>query len=99
MAWIGSEGIFPLRLIGAEGTGSDTWQVDNTDNQHDPFRLRATEVYQRDDGEGKPVWKMWHFHASPLPPEDEKRPCFDDTGAERGLGANPWGEPLRVVGT
>jgi ketosteroid isomerase-like protein len=98
MAWIGCEGIFPLRLIGAEGTGSETWQVD-TEKEYDPFRLRATEIYRRDDGEGNPVWKMWHFHASPLPPEDELRPCFNDTARERGLGYNPWGEPLRVVGT
>lgn len=97
MAWLGCEGIFPLRAIGDAGTGSETWTLDEP-GDFDPFRLRATEVYQRDDGEGNPEWKMWHFHASPLPPEDEPRPAFGDTAKERGLASNPWGEPLRVVG-
>src|SRR6185437_9630284 len=30
-------------------------------------RGRSTEVYKRDDGEGRLIWKMWHFHCSPLP--------------------------------
>ncbi len=97
MAWLGCEGVFPLRPIGERGTGSDTWQIDQAEVT--PFLLRATEVYQRDDGEGNPVWKMWHFHCSPLPPDDEGRPAFDDTTKSRGLGWTPWGEPLRVTGT
>ena len=96
MGWIASEGVFPLRPIGEAGTGSETWQIDQVEVT--PFRLRATEIYQRDDGEGNPEWRMWHFHCSPLPAEDEPRPAFDDTPAERGLGGTPWGEPLRVVG-
>lgn len=65
---------------------------------------RATEIYKRDDGEGRPIWKMWHFHDSPLPPRDAQRPGFTDTAESRGaLGWNPWGEPLdsirRPVGT
>jgi hypothetical protein len=98
MAWIAVEGVIPLQAIGASGTGSESWQLSEGGDQWDPFRMRATEIYQRDDGEGTPVWKMWHFHASPLPPEDEPRPSIDDTARERGLGTNPWGEPLRVVG-
>jgi hypothetical protein len=97
LGWIAAEGIFPLRPTGASGTGSETWQIDQTEITR--FRLRATEIYHRDDGEGKPVWKMWHFHCSPLPPEDEPKPAFGDTAKDRGLGWNPWGEPLRVVGT
>jgi ketosteroid isomerase-like protein len=97
MAWLGCEGIFPLRSIGASGTGSETWRLDE-DAPVDRFRLRATEIYQRDDGEGRPVWKMWHFHCSPLPPATETRPAFADTPEERGLGGNPWSDPLRVVG-
>jgi hypothetical protein len=96
-AWIAAEGIFPLRAIGASGTGSETWQLEG-DEGLTPFRLRATEIYHRDDGEGNPVWKMWHFHCSPLPPEDEPRPAFGDTPAERGLGGGPTGPPLRVAG-
>ncbi|HEY6418070.1 MAG TPA: nuclear transport factor 2 family protein [Candidatus Binataceae bacterium] len=36
-----------------------------------PFR--TTEVFVREDHEGNPVWKMWHFHASPHAPEGEAR--------------------------
>jgi len=63
-------------------------------------RGRATEVYKRDDGEGRPIWKMWHFHGSPLAPADTHRPGFNDTARSRGeLGWNPWPEPLSVVTT
>jgi hypothetical protein len=60
---------------------------------------RATEIYKRDDGTGRPIWKMWHFHCSTLPDPDRPRPGFNDTARSRGgLGWNPWGAPLRVVG-
>lgn len=29
-----------------------------------PFRI--TECYQKDDGDGAPVWRMWHFHCSQI---------------------------------
>jgi hypothetical protein len=62
-------------------------------------RGRSTEIYKRDDGEGRPIWKMWHFHCSPLPPADALRPGFKDTAQSRGgLGSNPWGEPIQSVG-
>lgn len=100
MAWLCCEGIAPVRIIGAEGTGTDSWRVgDEADpTAYDQARVRATEIYQRDDGEGNPVWKMWHFHASPLPAADEPRPGFGDTSSERGLGGIPCGTPERVVG-
>jgi hypothetical protein len=69
------------------------------DDDYKPIRIRATEVYQRDDGAGEPQWRMWHFHCSFLPDADLKRVGFDDTHTERGLGGNPWGDPLRVVGS
>lgn len=97
LAWIASEGIFPLRPIGQAGTGSATWEIDESEVTR--FGLRATEIYQRDDGQGNPVWKMWHFHCSPMPDEDEPRPAFGDTRRERGLGGSPWGEPQKVVGS
>jgi len=31
-----------------------------------PTTFRVTEVYRKDDGKGNPVWKIWHFHASPI---------------------------------
>jgi len=95
MAWIACEGIFPLREIGDEGTGSETWEV--KEGEYDDYGLRATEIYQRDDGDGNPVWKMWHFHCSPMPAEDEPRPGFGDTRVERGLGGGPGITPLRVT--
>lgn len=32
----------------------------------EPLVYRVTEVYRKDDGTGNPVWKIWHFHASPV---------------------------------
>ena len=34
---------------------------------------------------------MWHFHGSPLPPEDEPRPAFDDIAKEGGIGPETVG--------
>jgi hypothetical protein len=62
-------------------------------------RGRATEIYKRDDGEGRPIWKMWHFHCSALPAADAPRPAFNDTSRSRGgLGSNPWGSALSLIG-
>ncbi|CCH74518.1 conserved hypothetical protein [Nostocoides australiense Ben110] len=98
MAWLACEGIFPLRSIGASGTGSETWRLETDEAQQvDQFHLRATEVYQRDDGDGNPVWKMWHFHCSPMPPTDESRPGLGGTQDERGVGGGPGITPLRVT--
>ncbi|GAA1858824.1 YybH family protein [Microbacterium koreense] len=94
MAWLACEGVFPMQAIGEAGTGSDTWQMKGEATEN---RLRATEIYQRDDGDGNPVWKMWHFHCSPLPDPDEPRPSVGDTGRERGLGHGPGITPLRVT--
>ena len=95
MAWLACEGIFPLREVGSEGVAAEGLQASA---EIIPFRIRATEVYQRDDGESNPAWKMWHFHCSPSPPADEPRPALGGTANERGLGGNPWGEAIRVTG-
>ncbi len=58
------------------------------------FGSKATEIYRRDDGAGRPVWKMWHFQSAPLQPLEFPRPAFDDTLRQRGLGGNPYGQPL-----
>lgn len=47
------------------------------------YHWRATEVYMRDDGAGKPEWRMWHFHCSHHAPDDQPRPGFGDIAAER----------------
>ncbi|GAB3395004.1 MULTISPECIES: YybH family protein [Amycolatopsis] len=39
----------------------------------EPLVFRVTEVYRRDDGKGNPVWKIWHFHASPIASPDLPR--------------------------
>jgi uncharacterized Ntn-hydrolase superfamily protein/ketosteroid isomerase-like protein len=95
MAWLACEGIFPVREVGAGGTGSATWELANGD--YDPFRIRATEIYQRDDGEGNPVWKMWHFHTSPMPDGDEERPGLGGSQNQRGIGYGPGITPIRVT--
>lgn len=97
MAWIATEGLFPERQVGPEGRGSALRPID-PDRVIDFIRVRSTEVYRRDDGEGRPLWRIWHLHASLLCPEDEKRPAFGDTSRERGLGGNPWGPARRVAG-
>ena len=48
-----------------------------------PFRIRSTEIYQRDDGTGRPIWKMWHFHCSPTAGENDARVPFGDSYANR----------------
>ena len=83
VAWLCCEGVTPFRDVGAQGTGSE--MLPGGRGEPAQVRWRATEVYVRDDGEGHPVWKMWHYHCSPLAPEDEPRPGFGDTFAERGV--------------
>ncbi len=64
---------------------------------------RSTEIYHRDDGEGHPEWRMWHFHSSALQFDFSKRPeftmdvpriAFGDTIADRGIGAIPGSAPI-----
>ncbi|MDH2400233.1 nuclear transport factor 2 family protein [Bradyrhizobium sp. SSUT18] len=51
--------------------------------------LRSTEIYVRNDGEGKPEWKIWHFHCSEMAPQDKIRQPFGDSYASRGVGYLP----------
>lgn len=83
-AWLACEG-----TIDAQQLDGDEWTVDSVDTPY----FRATEIYHRDDGAGRPEWRMWHTHISPLADPEEKRPGFDDTTNSRGLGWVPW-EPL-----
>jgi len=63
MGWLTAESDCVLRIV-APGTGeSETTIV--------PFRI--TECYRRDDGEGNPEWRMWHFHCSAALTDVEKR--------------------------
>ncbi len=96
MGWLACEGESRVRLVGAEGTGTETLQVGDDGLL---MTFRATEVYERNDGDGGASWKMWHFHGSPTAPLNEPRPGFSDSAHDRGLGGNPWGDALEVVGT
>jgi len=89
MAYVTSEGILPVTVASDEGSGSSL--IDSMAGRYErrgdqvQFRFRETCVFRRDDGNGNRVWKIWHFHCSPLAPEHEPRPGFGDTAAERGL--------------
>jgi hypothetical protein len=86
MAYLTSEGILPVVATG-EGSGSATLDavVPLNERRGDTVRVRFREtvVFRRDDGQGNPVWKIWHFHCSPLAPASEPRPGFGDTAAQR----------------
>ncbi len=88
MAYVTAEGILPVTVASEEGSGSSL--IDAMAPRYERrgdqvlFRFRETSVFRRDDGEGNPEWRIWHFHCSPLAPEDEPRPCFRDTARERG---------------
>ena len=74
MAWLACENVIRVALAG----GVEVPGIPKT-----PFRVRSTEVYQRDDGAGSPVWKMWHFHCSATAGESEPRVPFGDSYATR----------------
>ncbi|MFI0418785.1 YybH family protein [Spongiactinospora sp. 9N601] len=75
--------------IEAEQLDGGEWTVDSVDATHG----RATEIYHRDNGRGRPEWRMWHTQITALPDLAEARPGFDDSTASRGLGWVPW-EPF-----
>ncbi|MCI0633096.1 MAG: nuclear transport factor 2 family protein [Actinobacteria bacterium] len=88
MAYVTSEGILPVTVTSEEGSGSSL--IDAMAPRYERrgdqvcFRFRETSVLRRDDGAGKPEWRIWHFHCSPLAAEAEPRPCFGDTARQRG---------------
>ena len=88
MAYVTAEGILPVTVASEEGSGSSL--IDAMAPRYERrgaevlFRFRETSVFRRDDGAGNREWRIWHFHCSPLAPEDEPRPCFRDTARERG---------------
>ena len=98
MAYLAAEAVFPVRVLPEAAQSDEAIQTDSAMRFDDGTRIRATEVYKRDDGEGAPRWTMWHFHCSELPGGDDPRPVFGDTGRERGLGFVPGHESVSVVG-
>lgn len=59
MGWLTVEGDCELRMKTAAGSGDM-----RGDGQTVVMPYRITELFRRDDGQGNPVWRMWHFHAS-----------------------------------
>lgn len=58
--------LWSAQVSGDKGTGV-------LEPDPEPLVFRVTEVYRRDDGKGNPVWKIWHFHASPVAAADTPR--------------------------
>ncbi|MFI7066740.1 YybH family protein [Kribbella sp. NPDC050124] len=99
LAYIAAEGVFPSRQLRQADDSGEVLLIGESEQSFPPeIRMRATEVYKRDDGTGELRWTMWHFHCSPLPPADEPRPSVGDTSEQRGLGAVPGHEIFGVVG-
>jgi hypothetical protein len=85
-AWLACE--LTYRRVAAEEERH--WEVLDGDT----FGSKATEIYQRDDGNGNPEWKMWHFQSAALQPFDAPRPSGGATLRERGLGAGWVSDPF-----
>lgn len=91
-AYVVSEGDFPA------------WRVRDPEGNELPERLdrpayyRSTEVYKRDDGQGNPEWRMWHFHCSTRPADDEAPPAKtrQEAADVRGLGNTPHSTGRRI---
>lgn len=76
MAWLACENV--IQIAAADGVPTGPMPLS-------PFRVRSTEVYQRDDGLGGERWRIWHIHCSPSAPPDEPRLPFGDTHETRGF--------------
>jgi hypothetical protein len=73
MAYLTAESVFTVHVLPT--SDAESALLPGPDNiARIPFR--ATEIFVREDHQGKPVWKMWHFHASPRAPEGERRMGF-----------------------
>ncbi|HSU91674.1 MAG TPA: nuclear transport factor 2 family protein [Sporolactobacillaceae bacterium] len=73
MAFLTAESIFTVQVLPSSDSESALLSSPGS-VMRIPFR--ATEVFVREDHEGNPVWKMWHFHCSPNAPEGERRMGF-----------------------
>ena len=73
MAFLSAESVFTIRVMPTSDAQSAALPGPGSVARI-PFR--ATEVFVREDHEGRPVWKMWHFHCSPHAPEGEPRMGF-----------------------
>jgi hypothetical protein len=61
MAWLTAEADVKLRMKDAAGSGEM-----RGDSEVVVMPFRITECYRKDDGTGRPQWRMWHFHCSQI---------------------------------
>jgi hypothetical protein len=73
MAFLTAESTFTVQVLPSSDSES---ALLGTPGSVMRIPFRATEVFVREDHEGNPVWKMWHFHCSPHAPESERRMGF-----------------------
>ncbi|WP_053206652.1 YybH family protein [Jiangella muralis] len=92
LAYVVSEGSFPAWRVRDDEGGELPERIDR------PAYYRSTEVYKRDDGDGNPEWRMWHFHCSTRPPDDEAPAAKtrDDAADRRGMGNTPHSRGVRT---
>ncbi len=84
LAVITCEGVFPTKQSGDDDWGASNLTIAGKDEAPVGIRFRETSYARRDDGQGNPVWKLWHFHCSPTAPDTEERPGIGDTWEKRG---------------
>jgi hypothetical protein len=92
MAYVVSEGVYPSYVIKDDDGNLLEERIPMI------FDYRSTEVYKRDDGEGNPEWKLWHFHCSTRPPDDEAPAAKtrEDAADRRGLGNTPYSKGVKT---
>jgi SnoaL-like domain len=73
MAFLTAESTFTVKVLPSSDSESALLSGPGSVTRI-PFR--TTEVFVREDHQGNPVWKMWHFHCSPHAPEGERRMGF-----------------------
>lgn len=73
MAFLTAESVFTVNVL-PTSTSSSSLLPPPGQVARIPFR--TTEVFVREDHEGNPAWKIWHFHCSPKAPEGERRMGF-----------------------
>lgn len=84
LAYITSQGVFPAKTSTDETWLSGQQDSDAPSGAPEGMLFRETAIARRDDGQGNPVWKIWHFHCSPAAAADEARPGIGDTWIDCG---------------
>jgi ketosteroid isomerase-like protein len=79
LAYVTSEGSLPTKAVVDDAWAASNVELGAPDTAALDIYFRETSVFRRDDGNGNPVWKIWHFHCSPMSSIDEQRPGFEDS--------------------